>query len=118
MSDHGFVLGTSTRTAPDLADLADEVATTALERRLEAVADLTEQVQERHADDPQQPPVEALEAICRAPDASLVLRSLGRRVEEHRVTWEQVWREPLRHDGGMEVLVAYVLQINRAPLPD
>ncbi len=91
-----------------LGALEDEVMTARLRRALAASAELVARTRDRHVADDDPAPVAAMQAACARPDAPLVLRSLLARVTSGRVTWEQVWRDPQRHDGGTALLAEVV----------
>lgn len=77
-----------------------------LTRALDHVAEVVARVRERGAEDELDPDLVAImEEITSAPDASLELASLGRRVRDGFTTWQAVWHDPTADPAARHLVI-------------
>ena len=99
-----------------LHDLGRRSVESSLEQALDRLAETLDRVDERDAETGQDgvPPeaVPLLEQLTGADDAPLTYRSLHRRVEQGRTSWDAFWRAPHEEADGL-ALVRDVMRLSR-----
>lgn len=91
----------------DLARLVWQDAERRLEKRLDDLRETAERVREHDRDQQDELPGwlrAAFELITGADDAPLAFASLGRRVQEGFLTWDEVYRNPSPIDGAVALI--------------